>query len=132
MVDLVLEGSSFETIGRDDAIFALGGTSPHDDPTRATDVSGEVGNAKAPLSANLAAGGFDDNGIDQDHEAVAGRRLLMLAHVDGYDPAGDADLWGGESDAGRRCAHGLQQVGDQSVIGNVTDFRGTFLQHLVR
>ena len=63
----------------------------------------------ALLVERALVGGGDDLRIDQEERVRLGLLVLALGDVDDREPPGDADLDGGEADAGR-VVHGLQHV----------------------
>ena len=74
------------------------------------------------------------SGIEQNYESALSLGLLVAGDVDTECPSTHPNLRGGQANASRRHAHGVDQVVSQTASGVIYlgDVRRKLLQHFLR
>src|SRR5262245_19297807 len=104
MVGFVRDATGFEVFELHSDLLAVDIVSRDGNDSWALDFEKDIGDAQAPLLANLELFGFDDLWVDES-EAV--RWIFSAIHDE--EPLRLADLWCGQADA-FRGVHRLEHV----------------------
>jgi hypothetical protein len=123
MIQLVLHGTGLEGVHLETPRLAVHVEPLDDKARRPAHVAGQVGDAHAPLTADLDPRSLDDDRIEQHHLAMTRARLAMAGDVDAERPSGDADLRGGDTHRVPDSAHGVEQIASErpSLVADVAD-----------
>src|SRR5210317_2052734 len=122
VVQFVLDGDRFKATGFNDAQLACTVGEFHDNMFGPGDIAGVIRNAHAAFTHHLAAGLFDDLGVDHFEQAViVVFAEFTLRDIDDDDADQLADLWSGDADGMAGVEHGVDQVlndGDSGLINS--------------
>jgi hypothetical protein len=125
----MLKRARFEALGRDHPLVPLRSHPLQDDGSRPSDISGEIGNAHASLSADHPPFHLDDHRIEQHDQSVRCRDLRMGGDVDRDSAPSDTDLWRSKADACRRRPHRVDQIARELFVEVLPHFQRALLQH---
>jgi len=128
MVDLVQNRPGFESIEVVRGPLTVDTGSRDGEPCRSGDVPGQIRHGHATLAGNDRIFGRVDLRIKKHEGAMTGSGLAMPGDVDDKRSEAHADLRGGQSDTGRRCGHGVEQISRQRA-GCVVDATNTFCRN---
>ena len=120
VIQFMLDGDRFKATGFNDAQLPCTVGELHDNMFGPGDIAGIIGNAHAAFTHHLAAGLFDDLGVDHfEQPVIVVFAEFALRDIDDDDADQLAYLWSGNAHGMAGVVHGVDQVmndGDSGLI----------------
>jgi hypothetical protein len=110
VIEFMLDRARFEPFCPQLRILSL-----DHDSFRASNVSGDVGQAEATLAGDVVPLALRYERVHEHQQSAAGRCEPMPSDIHYRDAVGFPDLRSGQADAARMCAHGIDKVGGDSI-----------------